>query len=536
MSETDVLVIGSGPAGMQAAISAKEKGAKVMIVERDWQLGGILNQCIHHGFGVHFFRENLTGTQFAERLRESLEGIEIRLNTMVLEVKDGSVIVSSERGVEEIEYKALVLAMGCRERSRDSLGIPGSRPAGVFTAGQAQRLINIEGYLPGKEVVIVGSGDVGLIMARRLALEGCNVKCVVEIKPFPGGLIRNVVQCLEDFNIPLLLNHTVTRIIGKARVEGVEISEIDSSLRPTGKREVVPCDTLLLSVGLIPENDLVGGLVEIDPVTGGPYINQYFQTSNERIFACGNALHVNDLVDNVAREASIAGESAALFALGKLQHGGKRRRALGGDGIASVVPQYVDGASQVRFYMRAVAPMKGVNLRVRGADIKFFKRFLRPAESIVVNLAGKRIETLGDEIVFEIEQVEKEAEERALKTYVCTLCPIGCEISLYEGGKIRGYQCKRGLGFVEQEEKEPMRILTTTVYVKSGELRMLPVRSAAEIRKEDMGEAMHEAAKVLVEAPVKEGQELFVFKGVPFIATRSVARTGMDKEDSPETS
>lgn len=523
----DVLVIGSGPAGMQAAISARNAGTKVTMLERDWQLGGILNQCIHHGFGVHFFRENLTGTQFAEKLRESLEGIEIRLNTMVLEVKDDSVVVASERGVEEIEYKALVLAMGCRERSRDSLGIPGSRPAGVYTAGQAQRLINIEGYLPGKDIVILGSGDVGLIMARRLALEGCNVKCVVEIKPFPGGLMRNVVQCLEDFDIPLLLNHTVTRIIGKNRVEGVEISEVDSSLRPSGKREVVPCDTLLLSVGLIPENDAVGGLVDIDPIAGGPRINQCFQTTNERIFACGNALHVNDLVDNVAREASIAGQSAALYSLGKLETGGKRRKVLGGNGIASVVPQRVDGSSQVRFYMRAVEPMKNVNLCVKGTDIKFFKRLIRPAESLVVNLAGKRIDEMGDEIVFEVEkEEEREDEERVLRTYVCTLCPVGCEISLLEGGEIRGYQCKRGLEFVEQEEKEPMRILTTTVYVEGGALRMLPVRSAVDIRKEDMQEVMREAAEVTAEAPVKEGQEMFVFKGAPFIATRSVAKRG----------
>jgi len=236
---TDVLVIGSGPAGMQAAISARAEGATVTLIERDWQLGGILNQCIHHGFGIHFFKENMTGNQFAEKLKESLEGIDVRLNTIVTEAAENRVTLASDRGIEGMEYGALVLAMGCRERSRDSLGIPGSRPAGVFTAGQAQRLINIEGYLPGKEIVILGSGDVGLIMARRLALEGCHIKCVVEIKPFPGGLMRNVVQCLNDFDIPLLLKHTVTKTIGKERLEGVEICEVDESmnlLRGTEKR------------------------------------------------------------------------------------------------------------------------------------------------------------------------------------------------------------------------------------------------------------------------------------------------------------
>ena len=523
---TDVLVIGSGPAGMQAAISARAEGARVTLIERDWQLGGILNQCIHHGFGVHFFRENMTGNQFAEKLKESLEGIDVRLNTIVTEVGENMVTLASDRGIEEMKYGALVLAMGCRERSRDSLGIPGSRPAGVFTAGQAQRLINIEGYLPGKEIVILGSGDVGLIMARRLALEGCHIKCVVEIKPFPGGLMRNVVQCLNDFDIPLLLKHTVTRMIGKERLEGVEICEVDESMNLLrGTEKTIACDTLLLSVGLIPENDLVNDLIEMDPVTGGPIVNQYLQTTNERIFVCGNALHVNDLVDNVAREASIAGKSAALFAIGKLERDGEKRKAVAGNGVVAVVPQIVDGRSQIRFYMRAQKPEKNVYLRVRGTDIKFFKRFLRPAESIVVNLAGNRIGEMGNEIVFEIEAGEaEEGEERALRTYVCTLCPIGCEISVSEGGEMRGYQCKRGLEFVEQEEKEPMRILTTTVYVDNGELRMLPVRSSGEIRKEDMHEAMHEAAKVLVEAPVTAGQEILVFKGVPFIATRSVAR------------
>ena len=522
--KTDVLVIGSGPAGMQSAISARKEGAEVTIVERDVQLGGILNQCIHHGFGVHFFRENLTGNQFAERLKDELEGINIRLNTMVLGVEDHRVVCSSPSGTEEIECKALILAMGCREKTRDALGIPGSRPAGVFTAGQVQRFINVEGHLPGREIVILGSGDVGLIMARRLTLEGCRVRGVVEIMPHPGGLLRNVVQCLDDFDIPLLLSHTVTSVRGKDRVESVEVCEADKNLRPiSGSEKSIPCDTFILSVGMIPENDLVTECVKMDPITGGADVNQYFQTSAEWIFACGNALHVNDLVDNVARESDTAGSSAAFYALGKLKIPEDEIRVRAESGLVSVIPQRLNGLSRVRFYMRVSKPMKKVNIRVRGSGVKFFKRFVRPAESVVISMAEKRLLEAGGEVIFGIEAGETD-EEKVIKTYVCTLCPIGCEISLSEEGSMKGYQCKRGIDFVSQEEKEPMRILTTTVYVDGGEFTMLPVRSRDEIRKKDMREAMQLCAKFRAQAPVGNGEVLFSFKGMDFIATRSIKR------------
>ena len=525
--KTDVLVIGSGPAGMQSAISAREEGAKVMIVERDKYLGGILNQCIHHGFGVHFFKENLTGNEFAERLKENLAGIDIKLNTMALAINDHKVLCSSPDGMEEIETKTVILAMGCREKTRDMLGIPGERPAGILTAGQAQRLINIEGYLPGKNVVILGSGDVGLIIARRLALENCNVKAVVELMAHPGGLLRNVVQCLDDYDIPLLLSHTITKINGRNRVESIEVCEVDSSMKPIENTEkTIPCDTLLLSVGMIPENELSYEWVEMSEKTLGPVVNQYFQTSTDWIFSCGNVLHVNDLVDNVALEAQIAGKSGALFALNKLDVDEKERRVSTGNGLLSVVPQKISGNSDTRFYLRVSRPMKNVRVRIKNSEIKFFKKFVRPAESVAINLAEKRLEQIeGNEIVFEIEESEMkqgEGSEKVEKVYVCTLCPVGCEIELFENGTMKGYQCKRGLDFVEQEKKDPTRILPTTIYVDNGEIGLVPIRSKGEIRKADIKEIMKITATTRVGAPVRIGQVVFSFKGVDFIATRSV--------------
>ena len=358
----DLVIIGGGPAGLAAAISAKKNGIdRILILERDKELGGILNQCIHNGFGLHTFKEELTGPEYADRyIQKVLEmGIEYKLNTMVLELETEEKAAQADvedlnnwseaedRGTQEVEdrgtqavgdtvswklvtamnkedglfhirTKSIILAMGCRERPRGALNIPGYRPAGIFSAGTAQRLVNMEGYLPGREVVILGSGDIGLIMARRMTLEGAKVKVVAEIMPYSGGLKRNIVQCLDDYGIPLKLNHTVVEIFGKERVEGVTIAQVDEKGKPIpGTEEYYSCDTMLLSVGLIPENELSKGLgVEMNPVTSGPRVNESLETNLEGVFACGNVLHVHDLVDFVSEEAEAAGWNAARYVKG----------------------------------------------------------------------------------------------------------------------------------------------------------------------------------------------------------------------------
>lgn len=358
----DVVIIGGGPAGLAAALEARSKApeAKIIILERDRALGGILQQCIHNGFGLHFFGEELTGPEYVKRFIRRLEGanIEVWLDTMVLEIGEDRTVtcVSAERGLTTLKAGAVVLAMGCRERPRGALGIPGTRPAGVYTAGTAQRLTNIDGYLPGKRVVILGSGDIGLIMARRMTWEGAKVELVAEIMPYSSGLKRNIVQCLEDNGIPLLFNHTVTRVHGRERVEGVTISEVDPATRLPlrGSARFVPCDTLLLSVGLIPENELSKGAgVAIDPVTGGAVVDERRQTSVPGVFACGNVLHVHDLVDNVSVEAAIAGAAAAQYALGGGSEGAEHA-VRAEQGVRYVVPQRISAgaAGKLDLYFR----------------------------------------------------------------------------------------------------------------------------------------------------------------------------------------
>ena len=328
MRAYDIVIIGGGPAGLAAAISAKKSGVdSVLILERDRELGGILNQCIHNGFGLHTFKEELTGPEYAGRFIEQVKelDVEYKLNTMVMDISSQKIItaMNREEGLFEIQAKAVVLAMGCRERSRGALNIPGYRPAGIFSAGTAQRLVNIEGYMPGKEVVILGSGDIGLIMARRMTLEGAKVKVVAELMPYSGGLKRNIVQCLDDYGIPLKLSHTVVDIKGKERLEGITLAQVDAHGKPVpGTEEEYSCDTLLLSVGLIPENEISRGMgVDMNPVTSGPNVNESLETNLEGVFACGNVLHVHDLVDFVSEEAAAAGRNAARYILtGKEQN------------------------------------------------------------------------------------------------------------------------------------------------------------------------------------------------------------------------
>jgi len=346
--KADIVIVGGGPAGLAAAIAAAKEDSSldILILERDSELGGILNQCIHNGFGLHTFNEELTGPEYAARFEEQLEGLGIRfmLGTMVLDVASGSVTaINSSNGVFTVDCGAIVLCMGCRERPRGALNIPGLRPAGVFTAGTAQRLVNIEGYMPGKEVVILGSGDIGLIMARRMTLEGAKVKCVCELMPYSGGLKRNIVQCLDDFDIPLLLSHTVVDIKGKERVTSVVIAEVDERSKPIpGTEQEISCDTLLLSCGLIPENELSRSAgVEINPSTNGPVVNESFETSIPGVFACGNVLHVHDLVDYVSEESGRAGRSAAKYVRNKAASECPVIKIKNGNGVRYTVPSFV---------------------------------------------------------------------------------------------------------------------------------------------------------------------------------------------------
>ena len=350
MMHHDIVIIGGGPAGLAAAVSARRAGVEdILILERDNVLGGILNQCIHNGFGLHTFKEELTGPEYAARYIEMVteEKIPYRLNTMVIDINSEKEVtyINREEGLVTIKAGAVILAMGCRERPRGALNIPGYRPAGIFSAGTAQRLMNIEGYSVGKEVVILGSGDIGLIMARRMTLEGAKVKVVAELMPYSGGLKRNIVQCLDDYDIPLKLSHTVTEIHGKERVTGITIAEVDGNRKPIpGTEEYYSCDTLLLSVGLIPENELTKGIgVSMNRITSGPNVNDHLQTEAEGVFACGNVLHVHDLVDYVSEEATLAGKNAAAYV--KKETAGeetKEVRLEASNGVRYTVPQSLD--------------------------------------------------------------------------------------------------------------------------------------------------------------------------------------------------
>lgn len=396
----DVAVIGAGPAGLAAAIKAKEAGAEnVTIIERAEAPGGLLFQCIHNGFGLQRFKEDLTGPEYAHRFIEKAHDLKVKLllSSMVLDMKPDRHILAanSKDGLLNLKPKAIVLAMGCRERSRQSLLIPGTRPAGVFSAGTAQRFVNVEGYMPGSKFVILGSGDVGMIMARRLTLEGAEVKAVVEVLPYVGGLIRNEVQCLHDFNIPLLLRHTVTSVHGMERVEAVTVAEVDERWEPVpGTEQVIACDTLLLSVGLIPENELSSKAgVALDSMIGGPVVNDRMGTSVPGIFAGGNVVHVHDLVDNVSEEAEMAGLHAAEYAMGKIKTSEARIRLKAGNNIRYVIPHTISGENDVTLLMRVKEPADKVRLRV-GNIYSQALRAVRPSEMLKIHLSASELAKL----------------------------------------------------------------------------------------------------------------------------------------------
>ncbi len=374
----DVAIIGAGPAGLSAAVAAKKEGAEeVLLIERDTSIGGILQQCIHPGFGLTYFKEELTGPEYAGRFGdEALAlGTKVLLDSMVLEVvpeENAVYCVNAAYGMTKVCAKSIVLAMGCRERTRAAIQIPGSRPAGIYTAGAAQRLINRQNAMVGREVVILGSGDIGMIMARRMSLEGAHVKAVVEIMDFLAGLTRNKVQCLDDFGIPLKLAHTITRIVGSQRVEGVYVAAVDEHRKPIPEtEEYIPCDTLLLSVGLIPENELTcKAAVKMSCITNGPEVNQYMQTSAPCVFACGNVVHVNDLVDNVTVESMRAGACAARYAKGELDHDSRVVNAVPGNHVRYLCPQYIccGGNEDVKLFFRVLAPDSAVTIIARCGD------------------------------------------------------------------------------------------------------------------------------------------------------------------------
>lgn len=405
MTKYDVVIIGGGPAGMGAGIECSKTGAKTLIIERDNRLGGILNQCIHNGFGLHYFKEELTGPEYASRFEKLLSdtNVDVMLNTFVTKIDGKKIYIVSPNGAEIIEPKAIVLAMGCREKTAGSIRLKGTRPAGIMTAGQVQKLVNFHGKLPGKKVVILGSGDIGLIMARRLTLAGAKVEMVLELMPTSSGLPRNIRQCLDDFDIPIHYSTTITEVLGKDRVTGINYARVDDKLNAIeSTTKYLECDLIVLSVGLTPENDIVSNL-EINPKTGGFVVNE-FRECSDGIFACGNVLQVHDLVDNVTVESILAGRNAGLYALGKLQRN-KEHKVFAGNGIRYTVPSsYFENGEDLEVFFRVNSKYRNANIVVSANDKDIYSKFavaLNPGEMASITI---KKDILSDDITLSIKE------------------------------------------------------------------------------------------------------------------------------------
>lgn len=531
----DVAVIGGGPAGLAAAISASKNNSTVVLIEREPELGGILKQCIHDGFGILHFRKRLTGPEYAEIFIEELlkTSVEVLLSTFLLEVrrkeKFFELLVQNARGIFTIESKSIVLATGCRERTSRQIFIHGDRPAGIMTAGTAQKFVNVMGLLPFKRCIVLGSGDIGLIMARRLTLEGAKVLGVYEIKPEVSGLLRNVSQCLNDFNIPLFLSHTVSRVFGNNRVEKVEVVKVDEKFSfVPGTEKQIACDGLLLAVGLIPENEIAEKLsLELDPRTGGPIVDQYMMGTVEGVFSCGNSLHVHDLVDYVTWTGFEAGRCASEYAKGNLKVR-KRMQIELDPSLSYCVPQLLSlpHSGKVRIYFRVKSKISSAELYVlQSGRILASKKFktLRPQQVEFIDVAAQLDEaplklSIGSALT---------SEEQPFKSLVCIVCPKGCEIEVYgdpSSPLFKGHGCERGLEFARQDLVHPKRVLCSTVLTKDPLRILLPVRTDREIPLESFEKVMERIKHFVLDRPVRRGEiivENIENTGANLIATSS---------------
>lgn len=584
MREYGIIVIGGGSAGLAAAIAASESGCRdILLLERDVELGGILLQCIHNGFGLHAFKEELSGPSYAQRYVERLRtmGIEYKTHTMVTHVNHDKIVeyANPSEGYVRIKGQAIILAMGCRERTRGAILMPGFRPSGIWTAGTAQRCLNLEGYMVGRKIFILGSGDIGLIMARRLTLEGAQVLGVAELMPYSNGLPRNQKQCLQDFGIPLFLSHTVTDILGKDRLEGIVIAAVDDKLQlVSGTERKFDVDTLLLSVGLIPENELSEDAnILLHPQTKGAVVSESLETSVPGIFACGNVLHVHDLVDFVSEEGVRAGISAAAYVEGELERG-RSFETCAGVGVGYVLPQIVHPdhcSDKVEFMFRVTNSYRGAGIRILKDDVLYKtipRPHMAPAEMEKIILKREEISDVKRSLRFEVgtvrtgvkdvgsqsrphtdlenesqfqtasgvEVVSAKAKSKnnaaevivSTEEMTCIVCPMSCHLlaALDKDGhviSVTGNTCRRGEDYVRQELTSPTRILTSTVRLEGGLYRRLPVITSANIPKDKMMDVMREIDKVQVCAPVPIGSVLIenvCGLGVNIIASRTMEK------------